>query len=223
MKDNESKLGDLDPKFIGDGSWSVIHTVSDNDRNLALWIYEIIYNKFLCLECRRHFQETFDSNPPNRNTNLFDWSYVAHLKANQHAGKRDFVPKEIIRSVYTNKTMDVTEKLIHGVCFFLLFIAYKAKPDRLLLTNSMKLIALLANNHPCKYIRDVLRKYSREVVYSYDDLKGLMYEIYEDLHSNARLNYKSEDEIREQYGNAEACDSCGGGAGMEENSYRDEM
>lgn len=215
-------LGDLESKEVGEGAWSVIHTVSKHDRDLALWLYKQIYDKFLCLECREHFKQTYDANNPQNSRDLFRWSYDAHLKANQHSGRNSHPTFEQVKSMYDNKTMQISKKLLHGVCFMLLYVAYICDFDEMSFSRAKKIIQILSQYHPCQKIRFVLDNFKNKNVYTINDLEDLMYDIYEYGHRSINSNYKSFDEIDHQYRTVQPCSSCGGGSDLQENTYRDE-
>lgn len=85
-----------DIKKIGPGGWYMIHLICIHAKSIdskkgALEMINTIKEHFFCLECRNHFREFTESNPPirycNEENGLFIWSVNAHNNVNRMNNK----------------------------------------------------------------------------------------------------------------------------------------
>ncbi len=158
----------------------------------------------------------------HNHNDLFKWSYIAHKNANVHSDKTEHPSYEQVLRMYNDKDMEKSPSLIHGFCFFLFFLSFNTEFNNLLLSNIPILVNTLYKNHPCEYIRNVLRQYNGSITNDENSLLTLVYNIYYSLHSNLNVKHKSFEDIYYQYKDLKPCSDCGGGSGMSINEYRDE-
>ena len=54
-----------DPKYIGPGTWSALHTMASNSKDPKVFFEQlrIIVDNFKCMDCRKHAQEYLQEHP----------------------------------------------------------------------------------------------------------------------------------------------------------------
>lgn len=92
-----------DPQYIGPGVWYDMHTIAANSQSLEhalyfIWYIKTIARTFKCLDCRQHFQQLVQDEPPEKWINEFDdlgrrigplkWTHMAHNRVRKFQKKK---------------------------------------------------------------------------------------------------------------------------------------
>lgn len=119
------------PKYIGPGTWNVIHTLAYNaktkeDKECFIKQMNLICKQFPCETCRGHCKQYIKENPmedylnvvtEGKKLGLFTWTWKFHNAVNFRIGKPN-LSWEMALHIYSQYKVNHTEKEIKsgGVC-----------------------------------------------------------------------------------------------------------